>query len=61
MVEVVPGFRPESFAAGALMRIACTGLTLQQAQEMDDNTLLRFPLIGRKTLRYIRWSVSQDR
>ena len=45
-------------AAAALMRLACTGITLAQAQEMDDNTLLRFPLIGRRTLRFIRQSVN---
>ena len=42
----------------ALMRIACSGITLRQAQNMDDNTLLRFPLIGRRTLRYIRLTVA---
>jgi hypothetical protein len=41
------------------MRIACTGITLRQAQGMDDNTLLRFPLIGRRTLRFIRQSVNE--
>ena len=45
--------------AAALMRIACTGITLRQAQGMDDATLLRFPLIGRRTLRFIRASVTQ--
>lgn len=40
--------------AAALMRIAASGITLAQARGMSDDTLLRFPLIGRRTLRFIR-------
>ena len=43
-------------ATAALSRIADSGITLEQAQWMDDNTLLRFPRIGRRTLRFIRES-----
>lgn len=37
-----------------LARIDAAGLTLAQAFVLDDNTLLRKPSIGRKTLRFIR-------
>jgi hypothetical protein len=48
------------FENAALMRLACTGITLRQAQNMDDTTLLRFPLIGRKTLRYVRETTAKS-
>jgi hypothetical protein len=38
----------------AIARIHNSGLTLAQAINMTDNDLLRFPLIGRRTLRFIR-------
>jgi hypothetical protein len=38
----------------AIARIHNSGLTLAQAINMTDNDLLRLPLIGRRTLRFIR-------
>ena len=38
----------------AIARIHASGLTLAQAVNMLDNDLLRFPYIGRRTLRFIR-------
>jgi hypothetical protein len=38
----------------AIARIRNSGLTLAQAINMTDNDLLRLPLIGRRTLRFIR-------
>lgn len=37
-----------------LDRIEASGLTIARASTMDDSTLLRMPLIGRKCLRLIR-------
>ena len=38
----------------AIARIRNSGLTLAQAINMTDKDLLRLPLIGRRTLRFIR-------
>ena len=48
------------FEPVALMRLACSGLTLAQAQIMPDNELLWFQLVGRKTIRYVRWTVARE-
>lgn len=38
----------------AIARIHAAGLTIAEAIALDDATLLRFPSIGRRTLRFIR-------
>lgn len=45
--------RPISKEAVA-KRLSFSGLTIAKAMMMSDDELLRFPMIGRRTLRYIR-------
>jgi hypothetical protein len=41
-------------AEAAMKRITQSGLTLEDAIKMSDSDLLRNPLIGRRTLNFIR-------
>ena len=38
----------------AFKRLAASGLTIAEAILLEDNDLLRYPQIGRRTLRFIR-------
>lgn len=40
--------------ASALKRLGDAGLTLEQAWNLSDDVLLRYPSIGRRTLAWVR-------